>query len=321
MNGENQFDRKFWKILVIGLGSIAKRHISAIRSLGLDAQIFALRSSAKSEVLTGIENIYSLSEIDGKPDFVLISNPTRCHYDSIYECLKLSVPLFIEKPVLDKLEQAGELLNAIERDKITTYVGCNIRFLHSISFIKNYIEQRAPRINEVNVYCGSYLPNWRPNQDFRQSYSSMPELGGGVHLDLIHELDYIKWIFGQPINVKKILRSKSSLDISSVDYANYVILYSAFTASVILNYYRITPRRTLEIVTDNDVVNVDLLNNSVCSNCDGVLIESEQTIVDTYVAQMKYFVECVMKRSDTFNNFSEGVKVLSICLKNDKFRR
>jgi len=131
-----------------------------------------------------------------------------------------------------------------------------LRFLECIGFIKEKIQFLNNRaLNEVNVYCGSYLPEWRPGIDYKKSYSANPELGGGVHRDLIHELDYLYWLFGQPKAVNRFLRSQSSLAISSFDYANYLLDYDGFSANVILNYFRRDAKRSMELVfSDEDLV-------------------------------------------------------------------
>ena len=122
------------------------------------------------------------------------------------------------------------------------------------------------KINEVNVYCGSYLPSWRPSVDFRKVYSSNKNLGGGVHLDMIHELDYTYWLLGEPDKVTSTLRSTSSLEIDAVDYANYLWEYADFSANIVLNYYRPDTKRTLEIVTAEHIYFVDILKNRILKN-------------------------------------------------------
>jgi predicted dehydrogenase len=226
----------------------------------------------------------------------------------------LGVPLFIEKPVLHKNGLGLEIEKKIGSQNVNTYVGCNLRFLDCIRYIKKYIDERSPRINEINVYSGSYLPNWRESRDFREIYSANPELGGGVHLDLIHEIDYIRWMFGRPNKVTRTFRANSSLGIKANDYANYVLVYPDFVASVILNYYRRDSRRICELVLDEETILVDLMKNSVTSSRIGCLMESKQTVGDTYVEQMKYFFECVHFDRRSFNNFSDGLEVLSICM-------
>src|SRR5581483_7428362 len=152
-------------IVIIGLGSIARKHINAIKSINADAKIYALRSlDSEKNSVSNVHNIFSFEEIKLlSPDFIIISNPTICHLESIKECAQLKVPLFIEKPAFHTLNGINDILKYVERNKIKTYVACNLRFLESIEFAKNIIEQKKNNLNEVNIYCGSYLPDWRPH--------------------------------------------------------------------------------------------------------------------------------------------------------------
>ena len=186
--------------------------------------------------------------------------------------------------------------------------------MECVKFIKEKLHQgHNKKLNEVNVYCGSYLPDWRPQIDFRKSYSALAELGGGVHIDLIHELDYLYWLFGVPKEVTRIFKNQSSLSIQSFDYANYVLDYNGFCASVVLNYYRRDSKRTLELVFEDETWNIDLLKNKITCN-DNVLFASEQLLVETYQTQMEYFVNCLNEKTNTFNTISDAYNVLKICL-------
>lgn len=302
------------KILIIGLGSIGKKHVKAIKSILPNAEIFALRSNITAEKLPGVTNIFNLVEIASVTiDFAIISNLTSEHKKTIAQLILFGFPLFIEKPVTSSLD-IEDLINLVESKGISTYVACNLRFLDCIRFVKDKLSQsQHKKLNEVNVYCGSYLPDWRPNTDFRKTYSANIELGGGVHIDLIHELDYIYWLFGSPNKVKRTFKSQSSLLISSFDYANYVLDYDGFCTSVILNYYRKDPKRNLELVFEDETWNVDLLKNQiVCNN--KIIFSSEQRITDTYKQQMEYFIKCLNSRNETFNTVSIAYDVLKICL-------
>ena len=186
-----------------------------------------------------------------------------------------------------------------------------MRFLECIAKIKELIVSK--RINEVNVYCGSYLPDWRPNVDFRKVYSANKEMGGGVHIDLIHELDYVYWLFGKPTHTKSFFSNKSSLNITAYDYANYLWEYKNFSVSVILNYYRRDNKRTLEIVTDKGTYLVNLLKNTISYNNEFVF-QSNQLSLQTYTAQMQFFVEEILNKQTKFNTIVEANKVLELCL-------
>jgi predicted dehydrogenase len=172
------------------------------------------------------------------------------------------------------------------------------------------------KLNEANVYCGSYLPAWRPGVDYRSVYSAHPEQGGGVHLDLIHEIDYSYWLFGPPLSVNSFIRCKSTINIEAADYGNYLLEYDTFAVNIILNYYRLDKKRTLELVCSDDTYLVDLYANSVTST-KGIIFQSDQDILSTYIMQMKYFISAIKDSSETMimNNINEAYNVLKICLK------
>lgn len=302
------------KLLFIGLGSIAKKHIKSIHSIDRNIEIHGLRHSTASNEIVGVKSYYSWNEINFKPDGILICNPTNLHEESIYRAIKFSCPIFIEKPSMHQLSNSEDLLNVVELNNIITYVGLDLRFHPSLLFLKLYLETEELFINEVNIYCGSYLPEWRENIDFRDSYSSKPDLGGGVHLDLIHEIDLCYWLFGMPLKVNSIVKSKSSLQIHSVDYANYVLEYENFCASIILNYFRRDYKRQVEIVTDQKTIVLDLISGVVKDSEGNILFCREFTYDEIYKNQMSHFINCIKNQSNSINSLRESLEVLKICL-------
>ena len=305
-------------ILIVGLGSIAKKHIAALKSLKIEASIYALRASSNSQIEEGIENIYNLENLNFSFDFAIISNPTNLHFEFIERLSKFSIPLFIEKPAVHTLKNVAQLIDLLENREVITYVACNLRFHPCIIFLKDKLIRENLKINEVNVYCGSYLPDWRPNVDFRKIYSANTLMGGGVHLDLFHELDYINWLFGSPKNSTSTLRNVSSLNIDAVDYANYVLEYDTFTASIILNYYRKKSKRIIEIVFDNEILEVDLINSCILNdNKEFVFKAPNFEIKNTYIDQLNYFINCLNKNVAPMNSLRESVEILKIVLKDE----
>ena len=301
-------------VLIIGLGSIGKKHVDVLKQLNQDIVIFALRSKKVADQYLDVINIYDSKLIPSiHIDFVIIANPTSEHKKTIEMIIEYDLPMFIEKPIDSTLDIKKNVIRIVDKG-LQTYVACNLRFLDCIMFVKDKLNSKqTKKLNEVNVYCGSYLPNWRTNVDFRETYSTKIELGGGVHIDLIHELDYLYWLLGLPNEVNRKFKSQSSLLISSYDYANYVLDYDGFCTSVVLNYYRKDPKRNLELVFEDETWNVDLLKNQiVCNN--QLIFSSEQRICDTYKLQMEYFIKCLNSRNDTFNTVSNAYDVLKICL-------
>ena len=301
------------KLLIIGFGSIARKHVAALREIEPETQIYALRSSLTHEAIEGVESIVSLGQLLGPPDFVLISNPTVMHAASIREAAQLGCPLFIEKPVISELSEAEEILELVREKKLLTYTACNLRFHPVIEFLKQNLDEHVSRVNEVNIYCGSYLPDWRPGKDYREVYSAKEEMGGGVHLDLIHEIDYCTWLFGLPVSSDSLKTRQSSLDISATDYASYRLRYPGFTASVTLNYFRRDPKRQIEIVGEEATVTGDLLAGTVRSSVGGeLLLDSVPDMSRTYVAQMRYFLDILGSGLKPMNSVDEAIEVLNL---------
>ena len=78
-------------------------------------------------------------------------------------------------------------------------MGCQLRMHPGLQKIEEWIKQdKLGKIYSVQVDLGEYLPDWHPWEDYRQSYAARADQGGGVILTLIHELDYLHWLFGKP---------------------------------------------------------------------------------------------------------------------------
>ncbi len=305
------------RVLIVGLGSIAKKHIAALYQIDPSVELFALRSNKEAKSWNGITSLYDWNELNAYQfDFAIISNPTSEHIPAIRQLLPHRIPLFIEKPLQSEIVQDC-LISEVKEAGIITYIGCNLRFHECLLQVPSLITNH--RVNEVNAYCGSYLPDWRPQVDYHTVYSANPEMGGGVHLDLIHELDYIYWLFGYPEGMRKIFSHKSSLEICACDYANYLLEYPQYNINIILNYYRRDYKRTLEIVCEDATYNIDLANNTIAVN--GKLIfSSDKRIIDTYFPQMKYFIDCVQNHQHSFNSIEDANNVLKICFGYDTER-
>ena len=300
------------KALIAGLGSIGTKHVKAIQACDPQARICALRSRPDSRPCPGVTDIHSIEEAAAfAPDYAVVCTPTVAHADTVAALLPLGVPLMIEKPLF---MNPGEEARCPGLDSVLTYVACNLRHLSSIAWLRDYIAAHPEmRVNEVNAYCGSYLPEWHPGSDWRAHYSASEAMGGGVPLDLIHEIDYVTYIFGLPQQSLGIARSRSSLAIDAPDFAAYHLLYPGFTANVTLDYYRRDYRRTLETVFDSDTWTLDLAANTIRNSKGTTVFADTQRIADTYTAQARYFINLVRTGATTsMNTAAHAQKILKI---------
>jgi CMP-N,N'-diacetyllegionaminic acid synthase len=241
-------------VLISGYGSIGRRHVNILSKLVKKKNITILTNQKLSSFRT-IKTLESLNEVD--PHYIVICNPTSDHLNRIK---------FIEKNYKNKLVLIEKPLfakpNKINIKKNKYFVGYNLRFNPIINFLKKKIKSK--KIWNVNIFCGSYLPNWRNNIDYRKSSSAKLHLGGGVLLDLSHELDYVQWLFGK-IEVEHCKSKRfSNLNIETDDFLSLTGKTKRVSSiQITLNYF--TRERTRQIFIDgkNISMKADLVKKNV----------------------------------------------------------
>ena len=307
------------KVLFIGFGSIARKHMTAFNSLSQQFIFYALRSSLQSQEIEGVTSVYSWQEVPADISFAIISNPTNLHVEALEQCIERNLPVIVEKPVANTIDGLDVIVESLEKKKLSSYVACNLRFLPVLQFLHKEIKGSSRRINEVNVYCGSDLRKWRPDTDYKKSYSAAESQGGGVHLDLFHELDYLVWILGMPKSWQGIRRSVSSLEIFSADYAHYHFFYKEYTATISLNYYREDAKRKIEILFDDETWAIDLLQGTITSSDSTLIFDSNGSgIMSTYSEQAKHVIAILSGKVDSINTIAQSIEILKICLSSEK---
>ena len=253
-------------IAVAGSGSIGKRHVSEIEKL-VDRVNWTFVRANKTHDQFSLDKEASLvatvhQALIKKPDFLIISNPSFLHAEIIQQALQTSIPFYVEKPVAINHEQISALSTAINvfHPLPCTQVGCNLRFLPSIRRFKEVIDEGLiGHIARASFEVGQWLPDWRPATNYLDSYSANPDQGGGVLLDLIHEIDIARWIFG---NMKPISCAKSyvpSLEIHSEAVASATLTSPNHgIVNINLDYVARTPVRRYQVVGDKGTMIWDL---------------------------------------------------------------
>lgn len=305
------------KVCFCGLGSIGRRHLLNLNNiaseLNINLEIHALRKTER--VLE--DEIYNLiskqmtdeSMLDNDYDIVFITNPTSMHYDTMKAMAGKTKNMFIEKPVFDGKEYCAKALK-LNQDGVY-YVAGPLRFSAVIQKLKEII--LAENIYCVRVICSSYLPDWRPNVDYRLVYSARKDQGGGVAIDLIHEWDYIIYLFGFPQNVYRICGKYSHLEIDSEDLAVYIAGYKNKVVELHLDYFGRGSRREIEIFTNSGNIKGDLIKNTLTFSDNREQIHFDEVNNDIYLNEMRFFIDNILKKNN-FNNIHHCNAVLNIAL-------
>lgn len=300
------------KILFVGLGSIGKRHLrnlcNVAKEQGLNLTIDALRSSKfpLEEEISSLINkeYYNYDDIEYY-DCIFITNPTYLHFESLSKLKDKAKAYFIEKPLEQKALSSKQL--EIFKDNNIYYIACPVRHTAVFKELQKIVQQN--KIFTARAICSSFLPEWRPNTDYRQVYSAKKE-SGGVKVDLIHDFDYLFTLFGYPQKYSIYAKKISNLEIDSYDYTSFIGEYDDKFVELHLDYFGRIPTREVEIYTENDVILVDFINAKIRINNKWQNYDEERNV--SYVNEIKYFLSLINGEIENINDIQKANKTLEI---------
>ena len=279
-------------VLFTGLGSIGTRHLKNLHAVaaekGIPVRAWALRSSERAlpaETRALLAGEMTELPADAHYDAAFITNPTHRHFDTLQMLRGRADALFIEKPVFDKTDRrlADCLLPGQK-----AYVAAPMRWCGTMLALKEVLPDLS--VYSARVICSSYLPDWRPNVDYRTVYSAHRDMGGGVAIDLIHEWDYLAELFGTPEEIFCFRGTYSHLEIDSDDLAVYIARYPSLLCEVHLDYFGRQYRRAIELFCKNGTVTADFGAGTLTLE-DGTVREYPEPVNERYLREMAYFLD------------------------------
>jgi predicted dehydrogenase len=311
--------------LVVGLGSIGRRHARNWAALGLGpVSVCRQVGLAQPEPLgVAAREFFDLDEaLASQPDVVLVTNPTGLHVETAVRAVRAGAHVFVEKPLGDALDGVAELLSAAHAAGRQIMVGYNLRFHPGLARLKELVGEGAVgQIVSVRATVGEYLPGWHPGEDYRRGYSARRDLGGGAVLTLSHELDAVCWLLGAPSQVMAMAIHATSLDIDTDDVAELTLRYPRCLASVHMDYARRPPARSLEIVGEEGVLRWEYdearLFRYAPATRQWRVEEGDRRAErnDKFLAELSPFAACVHGELDQpLIDGSQGAAVLAIAL-------
>lgn len=305
------------KVCFVGVGSIAKRHIKNLTRIckedNIDLTIDAVRRNGTKdadEISYLINDIFSSpEELGSLYDAVFITNPTEYHLNALARVTPCGRNFFIEKPIVS-LSQLESIKKYKKKEKAVYYVACPLRYNAVIQYIKNNIN--LDNVFAIRSMSSSYLPDWRPGQDYRNTYSAHKSMGGGVSIDLIHEWDYLTFLFGKPINVNWMCGKKSNLEIDSEDYAIYIGEYQSKTVELHLDYFGRKTIRNIMLFTKDDTIVGDIANNKITFLKSGKTIDFNENRDDFQIRELRHFIEMIEGKCEQDSDINHAIDVLKL---------
>lgn len=315
------------RILIVGLGSIGKRHVRLARELIPNVRIAVLRhQNCQDSAGLGIDHCYtSLDDaLLFRPQLAVIANPATHHLEVALVLAQAGIHLLMEKPIAATSQGIAALIETCRLKSTTLMVAYNLRFLHTLQKFRELIEaQRVGRVLSVRAEIGQYLPSWRPGTDYRQSVSAKTSLGGGVLLELSHEIDYLRWLFGDVEWVNAIQCKQSGLEIDVEDTAHLLIGFATKTesapviAALNMDFIRHDTTRTCTVIGETGTLRWNAVAGTVeifekGQNAWETLFSHQPQRDDSYLAEWRHFLECITHGTSPLISGVDGLEVLRI---------
>ena len=320
------------KFLICGLGSIGKRHLENLEHLGAPCEnilIFRTGKGVKSfggEVLEAHKNrhpvFFDIDEaLREKPTATIISNPTAFHVFFALKAAKVNSHIFIEKPLSDSFKGLDELIKEVDERRLSAFVAYNFRFHPLLIQAKKWIESGAiGKVVSSRAEMSGRVTDWHPWEDFKISYASREDLGGGAILSLSHVIDYLYWLFGKPRRILTAAGNFGGLGIDVEDIAECIFEFSDpnHIVSFHLDFLKRPGAHFLEIFGTQGSIYLDFLKTTA----DIMPLDAEAEKIElksferneTYLEEMRNFLECVKTGKQTTIDLKLGKEVLEVIL-------
>jgi predicted dehydrogenase len=314
------------KVLIVGHGSIGKRHLEIVRESLPRADIRVLRHKQFEGVPDGSNGCFFdlNSALDFRPQAAILANPAPLHIPIASRLSSVKCHLLIEKPLSHSLDGVDALIDQSMRQGNSLLVGYNLRYLESlVCFRDTLYEGRIGQIVSVRCEVGQYLPSWRKGKPYTDTVSAKKELGGGVLLELSHELDYLRWIFGEVEWVNAWISPRSSLLVDVEDTAHVIIGFlpkgnsTPTVATLSLDFVRHDAVRRCTAIGENGTLEWDAISGvvkvfKVPQGVWEVVFEQRPDPNETYRKQWEHFLQCIRGACPPKVSGSDGKAVLSV---------
>lgn len=328
------------KVLFVGLGGIGQRHLRNLKAIkGEKVQVFAYRRKNAKFVLDNRLEIVENSELNEHFEItcvnslqeafqqgiktVFICNPTSMHKDVLLQSLKAGCDVFIEKPIADNMDKFEEIEEILQRNGNIVFVGYQHRYHPCIIQTKALLDNNEiGSILSVRAEIGECVKTWHKYEDYRKMYACRSDLGGGVLITQIHELDYIYYLFGMPKSVYAIGGKLSDLEIDVEDTVDILMEYDinekTVPISVHQDYIQNPARRVCQIIGTKGKIEFDLLTHTTTVYDEIGKIKSycayEFERNDMFMQEMKSFFDSIENNHDSQISFEEGKRSLEIAM-------
>lgn len=313
------------RFLIAGFGSVGRRHMRNLLALG-EKEILLYRSGRSTLPLDEIEGFRVFTDLqaalEARPDAVIVTNPSAFHLEIAIPAAKAGCHILLEKPVSHNMERVDALQSALREGGGQVLVGFQYRFHPSVRRVAAWLQEGAiGRPLSMRAHYGDYMPGWHPWEDYRQTYSARPEMGGGAILTLCHPLDYMRWLIGEVSSVWAFSHNQAGLGIEVEDGAEIGLRFaSGVIGSAHLDFYQRPPSYRFEIIGSEGSLTWDQGDNAarLYRAAEGAWqVEHAPAGFernDMFLDEMRHFLAVARGEAQPLCTLEDGVRVLQVAL-------
>jgi|TARA_B110000971_G_scaffold203333_1_gene223798 predicted dehydrogenase len=299
------------KVLVIGTGSIAQKHINVLNSLNYSVYVY---SETNDKFFKKNSKIYRLANLNklNNFEFTILANKTSDHLKILKILTNQNMHIYCEKPIFYKKFNYQKIRDQIKKNKIVFHNGYQLRNDKKIRYIQQKLKNL--KIKSFQVSVGHDFKQWRNAGVHKNSYFSDTKKGGGVIFELVHEINLINLLFGK---IKKISTIKSNsknfrcedVAVSIIKTENKIVgsLYQDMFSKFFFRY--------IAIVTNKSFFKIDMVKNLIIENNKIKKFKNANKQVDLLRKNILLFKNRISKKDYSLNDYDTALLDLDTCIK------
>jgi predicted dehydrogenase len=330
------------RCLFVGLGGIGQRHLRNLRALrGASVAVDAFRVRREGTVVDDTLQVVPGEDVESKygvtvhhdldaalalrPDVVLVTNPSSLHVDVAKRALEAGAHVLVEKPLSDSLDGVAALVRESARRGLVGYVAYQLRFHPGFVRTQQILrEGLVGRVLFAEAVVGEYLPGFHPYEDYRRMYASRRELGGGVTLSQIHEIDFLLALFGRPERAFSLGGKLSSLEVDVDDVSSSLLEFRGSEGRVLpvrlhQDFVQRPGERRLIIVGDQGKLEWSLSERSLRRFSAAGQLDEQHSYAEfprnrMFEEELSHFLACVEQGESPHVSLAAGAESLAVAL-------
>jgi predicted dehydrogenase len=310
-------------VLIIGSGSVGKRHARNLSALGCRISCVDPREDRRSEFAaeTPVVGSYATAEealaavgFDG----VVVASPTAYHPANTIAALDAKLPVLLEKPVAKTEAEAKAMLAAEQRTGVPVLLGYTWRWWPPLKHLRELLDAKAiGTIRHVQFHMSAHLADWHPWEPYQEFFMASAAQGGGALLDESHWIDLMVWLFGKPEKLIGRVEKISDLQIDADDNVDVLADFeNGLRVSLHLDLYGRPHEKFIRFIGEGGTIMWSADPNRIAIGCEAAQNWQEETFTcernDMFVAVAKEYLDVIAGLAKPSCTLLEGVGVMEL---------